>query len=144
MAAGVTNRLWSVGELIEAAESEEGIAARRQEVRCGGVQGTRQQRLGRARVVRHDLGLYRRFRHIGRNSCLGSVPAMGLASRSERRRMAVLFAVVHKEILWQTGGTALHVFLRVRRAGLGRLEYLEHPRERLPVKLGHYPRVLLA
>ncbi len=27
MAAGVTNRLWSVGELIEAAESEEGIAA---------------------------------------------------------------------------------------------------------------------
>jgi len=27
MAAGITNRLWSVGELIEAAESEEGIAA---------------------------------------------------------------------------------------------------------------------
>lgn len=27
MAAGVTNRLWSVRELIEAAESEEGIAA---------------------------------------------------------------------------------------------------------------------
>jgi hypothetical protein len=27
MAAGVTDRLWSIGELIEAAASEEGIAA---------------------------------------------------------------------------------------------------------------------